>query len=373
MTGPTIVLSAGGTGGHMFPAEALARTLLAEGCTVRLITDDRGGAFGGALPEVAVDRIAAAQIGRGPIGKLKTLAAMARGYRQAGKLLRRAAPAAVVGFGGYATWSTMTAACARRLPTAIHEQNAVLGRVNRRLASRVDRIATAFPDVSRLPADRADRAVQTGNPVRPAVLAAASTPYPVPSGGAPLRLVVVGGSQGARVLSQVVPPALAALPEDLRRRLSVTQQCRPEDLDGVRNRYGELAIAADCASFFDDIPQRLAAGHLAICRSGASTVAELTVIGRPAILVPYPLATDDHQMANARALVEAGGARAIPQPEFSVQRLADELGRLLADPAGLARAAAAAHATAYPDAAARLAQMVIGLATGGSRASRGAG
>ena len=368
MTGPTIVLSAGGTGGHMFPAEALARALLAENCTVRLITDDRGGAFGGALPDVAVDRIAAAQIGRGPLGKLKTLAALARGYRQAGRLLRRITPAAVVGFGGYATASAMMAACARKLPTAVHEQNAVLGRVNRKLAGRVDRIATSFPQVARLPAERADRVVQTGNPVRPAVLAAASTPFPVPSAGDPLRLVVVGGSQGARVLSEIVPSALAALPDDLRRRLSVAQQCRPEDLEGVRQRYAELGIAADCASFFDDIPRRLAAGHLAICRAGASTVAELTVIGRPAILIPYPFATDDHQTANARALEQAGGARTIPQPAFSATRLAEELTGLLADPAGLSRAAAAAHGMAYADAAQRLARMVIDLAD--SRASQ---
>ena len=362
MTGPTIVLSAGGTGGHMFPAEALARALLAEGCAVRLITDDRGGAFGSALPDVAVDRIAAAQIGRGLLGKLRTLAALARGYRQAGRLLRRIAPAAVVGFGGYATASTMMAASARRLPTAVHEQNAVLGRVNRKLAGRVSRIATSFPQVARLPADRSDRAVQTGNPVRPAVLAAANTPYPVPSAGDPLRIVIVGGSQGARILSEVVPPALAALPDDLRSRLSVTQQCRPEDLDGVRQSYAELGIAADCAAFFDDIPQRLAAGHLAICRAGASTIAELTVIGRPAILVPYPFATDDHQTANARALVAAGGARSITQSDFSTDRLTAELTGLLADPAGLARTAAAAHGMAYPDAAERLARMVIDLA-----------
>ncbi len=363
MTAPTIVLSAGGTGGHMFPAEALARALLAEGCQVRLITDDRGGAFGSALPEVAVDRIAAAQIGRGPIGKLRTLAALARGYRQAKRLLRRIAPGAVVGFGGYATASTMMAACAYRLPTAVHEQNAVLGRVNRRLAGRVDRIATSFPQVARLPADRTDRAVQTGNPVRPAVLAAASTPYPVPSAGDRLRLVVVGGSQGARILSEVVPAALEALSEDLRRRLSVTQQCRPEDLDGVRTRYAELGIDAECASFFDDIPQRLASAHLAICRAGASTMSELTVIGRPAILVPYPFATDDHQTANAQALVSAGGARAIPQPAFTPNRLAADLTDLLADPAGLARAAAAAHGMAHPDAADRLARMVLDLAS----------
>jgi UDP-N-acetylglucosamine--N-acetylmuramyl-(pentapeptide) pyrophosphoryl-undecaprenol N-acetylglucosamine transferase len=364
MSGP-IVLAAGGTGGHLFPAQALAGTLLAMDRRVALVTDPRGQAFGGQLAEVDVHRIRAGRFDSGLLSKAVGLAEIALGTMEAGRLLRRLAPAAVVGFGGYPSVPTMLAAARLGLPTVIHEQNAILGRANRLLAPRMRRIATSFAAVGGMrPADR-ERAVETGNPVRPAIAALRDAPYPAIAPDGPLRILVLGGSQGARILSEVIPTAVAQLPDGLRHRLRLTQQARPEDIEAVRAAHAANGIAAELASFFTDVPARLAQAHLVISRSGASTVAELAMIGRPAILVPYLHATDDHQTANAVALSQAGAAWVMSQGDFGPTALAARLTVLFAAPTSLQEAAAAAHRLGRPEAATLLARLVIATAAGG--------
>jgi UDP-N-acetylglucosamine--N-acetylmuramyl-(pentapeptide) pyrophosphoryl-undecaprenol N-acetylglucosamine transferase len=365
-----IALAAGGTGGHMFPAEALARELLGRGFRVALVTDRRGQAFGDALPGVALHRIRAGRLGAGLASKVVGLAGLALGTLQAGRLLRALAPAAAVGFGGYPSVPTMLAASRLGLPTLLHEQNAILGRANRLLAPRAKVIATAFAEVGAVRAADRPRLVLTGNPVRPAIAALRGTPYRIPAADGPFEILVIGGSQGARVLSEVVPAAFAALPETLRRRLRVTQQARAEDLEAVRRAHAASGVAAELAPFFADVPARLARAQLVISRSGASSMAELTVIGRPAILVPYLHAADDHQTANARALEKAGGAWVIAQESFTAPALAEMLAALMAAPDRLAAAAAAAHAQGRPDAAHALADLVAATARNGRPVTR---
>ncbi len=360
-----VVLAAGGTGGHMFPAEALARELLARGFGVALVTDRRGQAFGEKLAGVELHRIRAGRLGAGLVSKVVGIAELALGTLEASRLLRALSPAAAVGFGGYPSVPTMLAAARLGLPTLIHEQNAILGRANRLLAPRVKRIATAFADLGAVrDADRA-RIVETGNPVRPAVAALRGTPYRAPGADGPFEILIIGGSQGARVLSEVIPPAFARLAEPLRRRLRVTQQARAEDIEAVRRAHEASGVAVELATFFTDVPARLARAHLVISRSGASTMAELAMIGRPAILVPYLHATDDHQTANARALQKAGGAWVIPEPAFTPAALHVRLCELIEGTEQLTRAAAAAYALGRPDAARALADLVV--ATMGGR------
>ncbi|HYD30514.1 MAG TPA: undecaprenyldiphospho-muramoylpentapeptide beta-N-acetylglucosaminyltransferase [Azospirillaceae bacterium] len=368
----TIVLAAGGTGGHMFPAEALARELLARGWTVNLVTDKRGGAFGDTLPEVAVHRIRAATLGSGLMGKVRTAVELFFGTFQARALLKRLKPTAVVGFGGYPSVPTVFAAGRAGIPVVLHEQNAILGRANRMLSGVAARIATSFPSVAGVKeADRAKLAF-TGNPVRPHIAAVREVPYPAYPFDGPLYLMVMGGSQGARIFSQVIPQALALIPEHLRRRIRLSQQCRAEDLDLARQGLTEAGVVEpDLSSFFTDVPQRLADCHLAVCRAGASTVAELSAVGRPAILVPYPFAMDDHQTANAEAVSEAGAAWLIPQPAFTPQALAARLEALLTLPESLERAAGAARAWGRVDAAARLADAVESLIGVGGNGANG--
>jgi UDP-N-acetylglucosamine--N-acetylmuramyl-(pentapeptide) pyrophosphoryl-undecaprenol N-acetylglucosamine transferase len=364
LQGP-VILAAGGTGGHMFPAEAVAHELLARGAEVVLVTDRRGHTFGDAVPEVEVRRIRAGAPTRGAIRRVKAIGELAIGYVQARRLLRRLAPAAVIGFGGYTSVPTVMAAGALGIPALVHEQNAVLGRANRMLAARVHKVATAFPAVHGLrPADQA-KALPVGNPVRPAIAELAARPYALPAPDEPIRLLVLGGSQGAHVFSEVVPAALAKLPLALRRRLRVSQQCRPEDLEAAGRAYAGTAIEPDLSSFFRDVPQRLTAAHLVIARAGASTIAELAAAGRPAILVPYPFATDDHQTANATALADEGGAWLLRQPDLAPDSLAAMVEALFEAPQTLAKAAQAARRFARLDAAKRLADAVYGLAGGG--------
>jgi len=357
-----IVLAAGGTGGHLFPAEALAARLLADGGSVSLITDGRAEAFSQRMPGVTVRQVRAGRLGGGPLRAAFGIADIAVGIVQARRLLRQLQPAAVVGFGGYASVPTMIAAAQLGLSTVIHEQNAVLGRANRMLAPRARSIATGFPETIGLrPQDRG-RAVQTGNPVRPAILAVGAGPYSPPKPAGAVELLVFGGSQGASVFAELVPAALALLPEALRARLRLSQQARPEDRDAVAERLLAVGVAAEIETFFTDMPERLAAAQLVICRAGASTIAELAAAGRPALLVPYPHATDDHQSANARAFAASGGGWALPQAELTAPILAGRLVALLADPAALQLAAAAARSFARDNAAERLAALVLSAA-----------
>jgi len=354
-----ILLAAGGTGGHVFPARALAETLLARGHRVGLVTDRRGTAFETASGTLEVHRIRAAGIaGRGIVAKVKAVGELLLGYLEARRLIRSLAPAVVVGFGGYASVPTVMAAAARRVPVVLHEQNAVLGRANRLLAARADAIAVSFAEVAKVrPADRGKLAL-TGNPVREAIRAVRDTVLPPLSPDAPVAVLVTGGSQGASVFADLVPAAIARLPEALRRRLRLSQQARPIELEQVTAAYRELGIEADVRKFFDDMPARLAEARLLVCRSGASTVAENTVAGRPALLVPYPHAIDDHQTANARAVAAAGGARVMPQSGTDADALAAALTEILGDPALLARMAEAARGVGVPDAVERLADLV---------------
>jgi UDP-N-acetylglucosamine--N-acetylmuramyl-(pentapeptide) pyrophosphoryl-undecaprenol N-acetylglucosamine transferase len=357
----SFVLAAGGTGGHVFPAEALAGELLGRGSRVHLLTDGRVDAFAGSVPGIEVHRVRAGRFGGGPSQAVKSLAELVFGIMQARQLLRRLAPAGVIGFGGYPSVPTMLAAVSFGLPTIVHEQNAVLGRANRLLAPRVQLIATGFPATAGLrPTDRA-RTVHTGNPVRPAILAAGAARYRAPEPGRPIELLILGGSQGARVLSEVVPRALAVLPTPLRGLLRISQQVRPEDLATVASAYRGNGIAADLSTFFDDVPARLARAHLAICRAGASTVAELAAIGRPALLIPYPHAADDHQTANARAFATAGGGWVMPQSSVTPHTLASRLDRLLADRGALSTAARGASSFGRPDSTQRLALLALDL------------
>ena len=355
-----VVLAAGGTGGHMFPAQALARALLDRGGAVALITDKRGAGFGEDLAQVEVHRISAAQIaGRGLFGKVKGALSLALGYFQARRTLKRIGAGAVVGFGGYPSVPTVLAGAHQGLRVVLHEQNAVLGRANRLLAPRAHAIATCFDSVNGVRGGDLGKLKVTGNPVRPAFAVIADRPYPSAEGSGPLRIVVTGGSQGARAFNDLVPGAIGRLSEAHRARLEVSQQVRGEDeLAAVTEAYKSCGVKAELKTFFDDVPERLARANLAITRAGASTIAELAAAGRPAILIPYPYAADDHQTANARALVEAGGAWLMVEAEMTAESLAENLESLLGSPAVLAKAAACAKAFARPEAANRLADLV---------------
>jgi UDP-N-acetylglucosamine--N-acetylmuramyl-(pentapeptide) pyrophosphoryl-undecaprenol N-acetylglucosamine transferase len=352
-------LAAGGTGGHLFPAQALAEELARRGIAVDLVTDMRGDRYGTGFPARNVYQVPAATLsGRSPVAVARTLWMLTRGLFAAHKLLSRVRPTAVVGFGGYPTFPPLKAASARGIPTAVHEQNAVLGRANRMLARNVTAIATSFDKTRFLGGDLHAKARLTGNPVRSAVIESAKRPYEPPQPGGPLRLLVFGGSQGARYFSESVPPALALLPADLRRRLHVVQQARPEDAEAVVSAYGKSGIEAEVSSFFRNLPERMAEAHLVVARSGASTVAELTVIGRPSILVPLPHALDNDQLQNATRLAESGAAWCIEQKHLMPERLAETIEDLLGAPEKLASAAAAARELGRPEAVARLADLV---------------
>lgn len=356
MAAPLALIAAGGTGGHMFPAQALAELLLAQGWRVKLSTDDRGARYAGGFPE-AVERqvVKSATTARGGLsGKLAAPFKIAAGVLAARRAFRRDRPAVVIGFGGYPTIPALSAAHLMGLPRMIHEQNGVMGRVNRMFAARVHRVACGtWPTI--LPQGISGQHV--GNPVRGAVLDRAASPYVAPGDGA-LNLLVIGGSQGARVLSQVVPAAIAALPADLRTRLQVSHQARPEDADQVTAAYAAAGIAAEVQPFFTDVPDRIAAAHLVISRSGASSLADITVIGRPAILIPFAAATGDHQTANAQALADAGAAHVHPESVLDADSLTRDIRAILTDPAQATAMAQAALTLARPDAARRLYDLV---------------
>src|SRR5215831_9562166 len=352
-----VLLAAGGTGGHLFPAEALAVALGKRGVTIDLATDHRAAHF--KFPARTVHVIPSATVrGRNPISLARTATLLALGTAKAWSLFGRVRPNVVVGFGGYPTVPPLLAASWREIPTVLHEQNGVMGRANRMLAARVTAIATGFPTLRNINRHWRTKMTFTGNPIRPQVIAAAATPYDLLADGT-LRLLVFGGSQGARVMSETVPAAIALLDAALGMRLSIVQQARAEDIDTVRASYVRLGVKAEIAPFFSDLPARMAAAHLVISRSGASTVAELSAIGRPAILVPLPHALDQDQFENAGVLEAAGGAIRIEQRDFTPSRLAAEITTLANNPGQLAKMAQAANSTGTIDAAERLADLVI--------------
>ena len=367
MSTAPILLAAGGTGGHLFPAEALAAALTARGLPVELVTDTRAARYAGHFPARALHVLPADTVrGRSPVALARTAFTLAAGFVAGLALLRKVRPAVVVGFGGYPTLPPVMAATVLRVPTLIHEANGVMGRANRLLAGRVSAIATGFEGVTDADPALKAKTVRTGNPLRPAAIAAAAIPYAPPVADGPIHFLVFGGSQGARVMSDVVPPALEKLDPSLRARLHVVQQAREEDLPRVRDTYARIGVAAEVAPFFQDLPARMAAAHLVISRSGASTVAELAAIGRPSLLVPLPNALDQDQAANARSLERIGGARVMPQANFTPEALAQTLAGLASDPAALTGMAGAARSAGALDAAERLADLVARLAAGGS-------
>ena len=355
------VLAAGGTGGHLIPAFALATELEARGHHVALITDDRGSRLPGKPATLVSHVFPAGRFGKNPLKWPQALEAVLEGKRMALRLFESFQPSAVIGFGGYPALPALWAATSAKVPSVIHEQNAALGRVNRLLAKRVDVIATSYRDVDRLSPKLAHKVHLVGNPVRAEVLALRDLPFPPFTEDGLLRVLVTGGSQGASVLSAVVPDGLAMLPPALRGRLQVTQQCRAEDIEAVRARYAGHEIPAELGTYFEDMASRLADSHLFIGRAGASTIAELTAVGRPAILVPLPIATDDHQAANTREVTALGGARMIRQDRFTPVELAKQIQAIAMNPETLATAAHAAWNCGYPYAAKDLADLVEGF------------
>lgn len=350
------VVAAGGTGGHMFPAEALAREMSARGWRVVLATDRRGEQYAHAFP--ADERLALdAATGAGPLGLVKAGVAIFKGVMQARAAFERLGADVVVGFGGYPSAPALVAAVTARRPTVIHEQNAVLGRTNRILAPYVNQVASSFPTLERAPAKLKGRAHVVGSPVRAEIRALFDRTYVAPVEDGPIHVLVTGGSQGARILSETTPRALAALPEVLRRRLKVQQQSRPETLEAARQIYLEAGIEAEVAPFFRDMAERLSKAHLVVGRSGASTCAELAVAALPSILIPLKIATDDHQRLNAKALTDAGAAEVVLEDDLTVERLSSTLAAVLSDPARLSAMSAAACTVAIPDAARRLADL----------------
>lgn len=347
----------------MIPAHAVAEELMARGHHVALVTDERGKKIPGIFEEAAVHVLPAGRMQGGPLGWVRGLRAILEGREMARRMYETFQPAVVVGFGGYPALPSLLAALKDDIPTVVHEQNAVLGRVNRLLAGKVNAIATAYPEVERLKPRFAAKTHLIGNPVRAEVLALREDEFPALTDESVFRLLVTGGSQGAHILSQVVPEGLSLLPVSLRRRLQVTQQCRAEDIERVRATYAELEIPADLATYITDMPEKLNWAHLVIARAGASTLAELTVAGRPAILVPLPSAMDDHQTANVRELVQAGGARSIPQAHFTPVELAKQIQKMAMEPGALQNAAGRAWNCGRPNAARDMADLLESIGT----------
>jgi UDP-N-acetylglucosamine--N-acetylmuramyl-(pentapeptide) pyrophosphoryl-undecaprenol N-acetylglucosamine transferase len=358
-----ILLAAGGTGGHLFPAAALAQELQRRGYVVELATDLRAEKYGGDFPARKIHRIPSATLtSRSPLAVAGTFSRLGLGFAHALSLLLRVRPKAVIGFGGYPTLPPIIAARTLRIPTAIHEQNAVMGRANRLLSRYVDKIALSFMPTKLLSPEAEGKARLTGIPVRDSVHKFRGVPYAPPYAESRLLLLVFGGSQGARFFSEIMPPALLQLPPEIRWRLTLVQQAREEDLEGLREAYARARIAAHVAPFFHDLPERIATAQLVIARAGASTVAELTTIGRPGLLVPLPHALDNDQQENATRLEEAGGGWCVRQSELTPERLAELLEALLSSPERLTDAARKAHAMGAIDAVARLADLVDELA-----------
>ncbi|MEO1168956.1 MAG: undecaprenyldiphospho-muramoylpentapeptide beta-N-acetylglucosaminyltransferase [Pseudomonadota bacterium] len=361
------VLAAGGTGGHIIPAFALATELKKRGHYVALVTDERGAAIPGTFEGEEKHILPAGRVTKNPLRWFGAAKNIWRGRAMARRLYESFAPEAVIGFGGYPALPALLGALADDIPCAIHEQNAVLGRVNRLLAGRVDAIAAAYKEVGRLKDKHLGKTHLIGNPVRDEVAVLRTQPFPALSEDGIFRVLVTGGSQGASILSNVVPDGLALLPLSFRRRMQVTQQCREEDIERVRDRYADLTIPADLATYLPDLPERLGWAHIVIARAGASTIAELTTAGRPAILVPLPIATDDHQTANAREMQASGGARVIKQTQFTPAELAKQMQKLGLEPEALMNAAGRARSAGYPNATRDLADLVERLGQGGGR------
>lgn len=356
---PLILLCAGGTGGHMFPACALAEELLSRGFRVAFATDSRGQKYLGGMESVPQFLLSSAPYLPGMKGKWAVIKALLAGYIEAYRLIGRLRPAVAVGFGGYPSAPPMFAALHRRIPTLIHEQNAILGMANILLAPFVDKISLSLFPTARLKPKWAGKAHVTGNPVRAEIVALSNAAYPDPSGA--LQILIVGGSQGAKVFSEVIPPALKELPADIKSRLKISQQARAEDLPAVVAKYQSSGLDVEVQPFFRDMPERLGAAHLLVARSGASTVAEANVAGRPALYVPFPWNRDNQQKFNAEVVAAVGGAKVLLEQDMTPDSFRSALLSFLENPEGLRQAAAAARTLAQPQAAQKLADDVVSL------------
>lgn len=357
MTKKIVVIAAGGTGGHLFPAAAFAEEMFRRGWRVFLMTDARGRRYAEGFPAERIEDVAAASISANPFTAIPALLKINKGIGEAKKRFTEARPSLVAGFGGYPSFPALMAARAHKVPILIHEQNSVLGRVNRTMATSAQIVACGFERLDRLPAKAAERKHVVGNPVRLPILAVRERPYPEAPAGGRLNILIIGGSQGARLFGEVIPAAFALLPQALRARLDVVHQVREEQVEDARKVYKTAKVNAEVAPFFTDMGQRLGAAHLVISRAGASSVTELQVAGRPAIIIPFAAAADDHQTANAEGLTSVGAADLFTEAEFAPAPLAALLERRLADPHGLAVRAAAARASAKPEAAKNLADL----------------
>jgi UDP-N-acetylglucosamine--N-acetylmuramyl-(pentapeptide) pyrophosphoryl-undecaprenol N-acetylglucosamine transferase len=358
-----VVLAAGGTGGHLFPAQALAEALVRRGYVIHLMTDERVRDYGRAFPALETHLVPAATVTPSkPFLMPLQLLRLYKGYRSARAILEELKPVALAGFGGYPSFPPVIAASRLGIPCCIHDQNAVMGRANRVLSRHADAVASSFSELGRLPESSRSKLRYTGNPVRNIVLEKQAEPYQPSAADAPFNLLVFGGSQGARFFAEFIPEVIKLLPRAVLRHLKLVQQCRPEDIERVKAAYGAVGIAFELASFFADMPQRFADAQLVICRSGASTLAELGVIGRPAIMVPLPHSLDNDQLHNAEFFARRGGGWVMPQAGLNPQEFAAFLTRLRYQDAELAGAARAALAQGMPDAAERLADLVEDLA-----------
>ena len=362
MSKKLVVIAAGGTGGHLFPAAAFAEEMARRGWRVVLMTDARGRRYAQNFPAERIEDVAAASLGANPLKAIPALFKIWRGANQALKRFRELQPSLVAGFGGYPSFPALTAAQRLHVPMLIHEQNAVLGRVNRAMAAHAEIVACGFERLDRLPPKAASRKRVVGNPVRPPILAVRDKPYPEPVPGGRLNVLLIGGSQGARILGEVVPEAFGLLDPALKARVDVVAQVREEQLTAARQAYGDAGVSAELAPFFSDMGDRLAKAHLVIARAGASSVTELQAAGRPAILVPFALAADDHQSANAEGLAEVGAADVFFEADFTPEALARCLAKRLGDPHGLAVRAAAARSAGKPEAAKTLADLAEEIA-----------
>jgi UDP-N-acetylglucosamine--N-acetylmuramyl-(pentapeptide) pyrophosphoryl-undecaprenol N-acetylglucosamine transferase len=362
----SIMLAAGGTGGHIFPAQSLAEMLVARGCTVTLITDKRYSGYkqdeGNVFHSARVEIINSASMSGTAVQKIRAVFSNLSGYLAAKKIIAEVQPSVVVGFGGYPSFPTMLAASRAGIPTVVHEQNALLGKTNRVLAPKIDIIATSFTNTGLVDDAHKSKLRYVGNPVRHAIQTLRDVPYPSIDEGLPIRILVTGGSQGAQIFGEVIPKAIAMLPEYLKQRLTVDQQVRAEQLNDISQIYNQNNINAGLATFFANMRERIEAAHLVIARAGASTIAELTCAGRPAILVPLPSAADGHQQINAEAMEYASGAWIIPQHQFTAENIAAKLKSLLENHHQLITAAAAARKIGAPEAASNLADVVLKVA-----------
>lgn len=359
-----ILLSAGGTGGHMFPAMALADDLRGRGYRVAMVTDDRGRKFTRNFADEDVHEIPSGTLRAGIMGRIKGVLALGAGIIKARGLLRKLKPALVVGFGGYPSFPSVYMAQMMRIPTVLHEQNAVVGKANAMLAPKADRIALSLPRVEGLAESDRVRTVVTGNPVRSDIAALFSQPYPAISDDGVLNIFIMGGSLGARVFADVIPQTMALLSPAYRKRIAITQQCREEDLADARKAYEELEMKVTLAPFIENVPEQLAKAHLVIARAGASTVAEVTAAGRPAIFVPYPYHKDEQQKINAESVADVGGAWVMLQEGFKPDVLQTRIETFLQNPQVLFKAAESSRSSGKPDAARRLGNLVTALASG---------